>query len=162
DPVTLPALIEVARGRRRVELGSSARGRMDRSRAAVERVGAGGSDAPRVYGVNTGFGALAEVGIGADSIRDLPKNLVRSPAAGLAPVAFEAKEGISLDNGTQLMTAVGALAVADAIDLARVADVAGVMSLETIKGSRRPFDPRVAATRPHPGAVISAANLWRL
>jgi histidine ammonia-lyase len=81
---------------------------------------------------------------------------------GLAPLVLEAKEGLSLVNGTQLMTAAGALAVHDALELARIADVTGVMSLETIKGSRRPFDARVAAARPHPGAVAAAAALWRL
>jgi histidine ammonia-lyase len=83
-------------------------------------------------------------------------------AAGLGPLVLEAKEGLSLVNGTQLMTAAGALAVLDGFALARIADVTGVMSLETIKGSRRPFEPRVAAARPHPGAVAAAAALWRL
>jgi histidine ammonia-lyase len=83
-------------------------------------------------------------------------------AAGLAPLVLEAKEGLSLVNGTQLMTAAGGLAVADALALARVADVTGVMSLETIKGSRVPFDPRIVAVRAHPGAVAVAAELARL
>jgi histidine ammonia-lyase len=83
-------------------------------------------------------------------------------AVGLAPVGLEAKEGLSLVNGTQLMTAAGGLAVHDALALARIADVTGVMSLETIKGSRRPFEARIAAARPHPGAIEAAAALWRL
>jgi histidine ammonia-lyase len=83
-------------------------------------------------------------------------------AVGLAPLVLEAKEGLSLVNGTQLMTAAGGLAVHDALALARIADVTGVMSLETIKGSRRPFEARVAAARPHPGAIAAAAALWRL
>ena len=49
------------------------------------------------------------------------------------------------------MAAAGGLAVADALALARTADVTGVMSLETIKGSRRPFEARVVGGRPHPG-----------
>jgi histidine ammonia-lyase len=52
--------------------------------------------------------------------------------------------------------------VHDALELARIADVTGVMSLETIKGSRRPFEERIAAARPHPGAIAAAAALWRL
>jgi histidine ammonia-lyase len=83
-------------------------------------------------------------------------------AVGLSPLVLEAKEGLSLVNGTQLMTAVGALAVHDACALAHIADVTGVMSLETIKGSRRPFEARIAAARPHPGAIAAASALWRL
>jgi histidine ammonia-lyase len=83
-------------------------------------------------------------------------------SVGLAPVVLEAKEGLSLVNGTQLMTAAGGLAVHDAGVLCRIADLTGVMSLETIKGSRRPFEPRIAAARPHPGAVAVSSTLWRL
>jgi hypothetical protein len=71
---------------------------------------------------------------------------------GLAPVTLEAKEGLALVNGTQLMTAAGSLAVAEALRLTEVADITGVMSLETIKGSSRPFDPRITAVRPTRGA----------
>jgi histidine ammonia-lyase len=255
EPLTLAALADVARGGRPVVLGPSARQRMEASRAVVEAIAGGGAQAPRVYGVNTGFGALAEVAIGPQQIRELQRNLVRSHAAGvgeplprdvvralillrmavlargqsgvrvavaellgellargvhpvvpwqgsvgasgdlaplahlalvvigegeaevagkilpgaealatvgLGPLVLEAKEGLSLVNGTQLMTGAGALAVHDALALARIADVTGVMSLETIKGSRRPFDARVAGARPHRGAVAAAAALWRL
>lgn len=79
--------------------------------------------------------------------------------AGLAPVVLEAKEGLALINGTQAMTAIGALVIHDAAELATAADIAGAMSLEALKGTRAPFDPRVTAVRPHPGAVAAAANL---
>jgi histidine ammonia-lyase len=82
--------------------------------------------------------------------------------AGLQPVAFEAKEGISLVNGTQCMTALGALAILDAEDAARLADLVGAMSLEALKGTPRAFDPRIHAVRPHPGQATSARNLSRL
>lgn len=255
EPVTLQSVVEVARGARPVTLSAAAEARMASARAVVERIAGGGEHAPRVYGVNTGFGALAEVAIDPDQIRALQQNLVRSHAAGvgeplptdivraltllraavlargrsgvrrdlvtllcellnrgvhpvipwqgsvgasgdlaplahlalvaigegeaevngrllpggaalraagLVPLVLEAKEGLSLVNGTQLMAAAGALAVWDALALARIADVTGVMSLETIRGSRRPFDPRIAAARPHPGAIAAAAALWRL
>jgi histidine ammonia-lyase len=77
-------------------------------------------------------------------------------------VAFEAKEGISLVNGTQCMTALGALAILDAEDAARLADLVGAMSLEALKGTPRAFDPRIHAVRPHPGQATSARNLSRL
>jgi histidine ammonia-lyase len=257
ERLTLESLQAVARDDRPVTLAGPARARMAASRAVIERIAAGGAGAPRVYGVNTGFGALAETSIDPDQIRELQRNLVRSHAAGvgeplpreivrgmillraavlargqsgvrvalaellcellerqvhpvipwqgsvgasgdlaplahlalvvigegeatlgqggrvlpgaealaavgLAPMVLEAKEGLSLVNGTQLMTAAGGLAVAEALALARVADITGVMSLETIRGSRRPFEERIAAARPHPGAVATAAVLWRL
>src|SRR5262252_8155467 len=59
---------------------------MQASRAVVDRIVAGGDAAPAVYGVNTGFGALAEVRISADQVTRLQQNLVRSHAAGVHPV----------------------------------------------------------------------------
>src|SRR5690606_7467626 len=184
--------------------------------------------APNVYGVNTGFGALAETRIATDQIRMLQRNLVRSHAcgvgpllptpvvramtalraqtvamgcsgaraevvdlllamldrrvhpripsqgsvgasgdlaplahlalvligegeaehegqvltggdalraAGLAPIVLEAKEGLALINGTQLILAVGALAIVEGESLARHADLVGAMSLEALQGS---------------------------
>jgi histidine ammonia-lyase len=82
--------------------------------------------------------------------------------AGLAPLVLESKEGLALLNGTHLMTGVGALAVLDAARLARLADVAGAMSLEALMGTNAAFDARIHALRPHPGQQASAANLRRL
>jgi histidine ammonia-lyase len=82
--------------------------------------------------------------------------------AGLEPIALEAKEGLSLVNGTQGMVAVGALAAARAAAIAKVADVAAAMTVEAVLGSDRPFDQRLHRLRPHPGQVVSAANLRRL
>jgi histidine ammonia-lyase len=80
-------------------------------------------------------------------------------AAGLAPLALAAKEGLALLNGTQAMTAVGALTVAHATRLTHIADLAGAMSLEALKGTPVAFDSRIHAARPHPGQMASAANL---
>ena len=80
-------------------------------------------------------------------------------AAGLAPVTLQAKEGLALINGTQAMTAIGALTVYDGQQLATACDIAAAMSLEALKGSRAPFDLRVTAVRPHPGAAETAANV---
>jgi histidine ammonia-lyase len=70
-----------------------------------------------------------------------------------------AKEGISLINGTQISTALLADALVRARQLAKVADVAGAMTVEATKSSLRPFDPRIQQIRPHPGQVACAANL---
>jgi len=83
-------------------------------------------------------------------------------AAGLEPLVLEAKEGLALINGTQAMCAVGALLVYDALELCTLADIAGAMSLEALKGSLRPFDPKVAQARPHPGAALVAENVRKL
>ena len=255
EPLTLEALAEVARGGRKVTVGAGARSRMDRARRVVDEVVAGGDAAPAVYGVNTGFGALAEVRISADQVTRLQQNLVRSHAAGvgaplpreavrammllraavlatgrsgartvccerlcellaagihpvipargsvgasgdlaplahlalgmigeghveyrgqtmpasealaqaaIAPLVLEAKEGLTLLNGTQHMTAVGGLAVLDAEVTCRVADLAGALSLEALKGTARAFDPRVVGARPHPGQIAVGAALRAL
>jgi histidine ammonia-lyase len=82
--------------------------------------------------------------------------------ARLKPHRPLAKEGLSLINGTQVSTALLAEALVRARHLARVADVAGAMTVEATKSSLRPFDARIQEIRPHPGQVACAANLRRL
>ena len=83
-------------------------------------------------------------------------------AAGLKPLALEAKEGLSLVNGTQAMLSVGLLALRSAEILVDTADVAGALSLDALRGSRRAFDERLHEARPHPGQMVTAKNIWRL
>jgi len=254
-PLTLSDLEQIARHGRPVALCPEARGRIDASRRAIDAITAAGDAAPAVYGVNTGFGALAETRIHDHDVTALQKNLVRShscgvgpalgeaevrammalraqvvalgysgvravvvdmliamlnakvcpripsqgsvgasgdlaplahlslaligegeatfggellPAAealrraGLSPIELAAKEGLALINGTQYMTALGALSLMDALRLSTAADIAGAMSLEALKGSRRPFDDRLMQVRPHPGQRATAANLRAL
>lgn len=248
-------LEDVARRGRGVTLDAGAAAAIERSREAVEGIARAGDEAPRVYGVNTGFGALSETRIGADDVRRLQQNLVRSHAtgvgpdlpndvvrgmlllraqtlalghsgvrrvvverllamlergvtprvpsqgsvgasgdlaplahlalaligegearyggellsagdalarAGIAPLELAAKEGLALINGTQYMTASGALSLADATRLSIVADIAGSMSLEALKGSAHPFEDRLMQLRPHPGQARVASNLRTL
>jgi histidine ammonia-lyase len=82
--------------------------------------------------------------------------------AGLQPLQLSAKEGLALLNGTQAMTAVGALAVARAQRIVRLADLAGAMSLEALMGTPAAFDERIHLVRPHAGQVASAAHLVKL
>ncbi len=254
-PLTLASLNEIAREGRPVALCPEARERVLASRRAIEAVVEGGDDAPRVYGVNTGFGFLSETRIPVADIRTLQRNLVRShacgigpalavpearammvlraqvlalghsgvraeiidqliamlnakvtpripsqgsvgasgdlaplahlaltllgegevlagagstpaaqalKAAGIAPLELQAKEGLALINGTQLMAAIGALRAQEAQDLCTLADVIGAVSLEANKGSAVPFDPRIMAVRPHPGQEACAENLRNL
>ncbi len=254
-PLSLEELVGVARRGVPARLDEAARARVTVARDAIARiVDAGDAGAP-FYGINTGFGALAERRIGAEDILKLQQNLVRSHAAGVGPalgvpetrammllraqtlslghsgarpevielllamlergvapcipsqgsvgasgdlaplahlalvligegealvegqrlaggealrrvgldaVVLQAKEGLALINGTQFMAAVGGLALADAARLATVADIAGAMSVEAQKGSKRPFDARIQALRPHPGQATVAANLRAL
>jgi histidine ammonia-lyase len=251
--LTIDHVVEVARGRRRVELAPEAADRMRASRAVIERLV---SDGATAYGVTTGFGDLADVRIEPGQTADLQHNLVRSHAAGvgeplpddvvramlllranalavglsgvrvevvelllamlnaavhpivpsrgslgasgdlaplahlalvaigegeatldgagpgpggevlararLSPVRLEAKEGLVLLNGTQLMAAIGALMHHDAFRLALTADVIGAMSLEAMLGTAAAFDPRLIEARPHPGQVASARHLREL
>jgi histidine ammonia-lyase len=83
-------------------------------------------------------------------------------AAGIAALVLEAKEGLTLLNGTQHMTSVGGLVLADADATARIADLAGAMSLEALKGTVRAFDERVVGARSHPGQQAVAAFLREL
>jgi histidine ammonia-lyase len=82
--------------------------------------------------------------------------------AKLAPLQLEAAEGLALVNGTQMTTAIGALAVHDAGELAKMADLAAAMSLEVLLGSRTEFDPRIHQVRPHPGQSAAADNMRRI
>ena len=252
EPLTIDALWQVAVERRTVVLRDAVKARIEASRGAIEAIVRAGNLAPPVYGVNTGFGALAETRIGVGDIAKLQKNLVRSHAcgvgpelseaevralmllraqvvalghsgvrvepvgllvdmlncgvhpripaqgsvgasgdlaplahlalaligegevrydgellpasvglsrAGLTPIELAAKEGLALINGTQYMTALGALALRRARELCVVADIAGAACVEALKGSERPFDDRLMQVRPHPGQRAVAANM---
>jgi histidine ammonia-lyase len=89
---------------------------------------------------------------GADALR----------AVGLRPIVLEAKEGLSLINGTQFMAAMASLALVRATRLARAADVACAMSLEALQGTPTSFHPAIHAARPLPGQGRSAAALRAL
>lgn len=81
---------------------------------------------------------------------------------GITPLRLEAAEGLALINGTQVMSAIGGLAVYDAVNLAKITDIASAMSLEVLMGSRMEFDPRIHKVRPHPGQTAAADNMYRI
>jgi len=81
---------------------------------------------------------------------------------GLEPLRLQAKEGLSLVNGTQFMAAFAALGLVRARRLARTADVACALSLEALQGSRNSFLPQIQALRGLKGQAESAANVLRL
>ncbi len=252
EQISLVQLAAVASGGEAVHITDLARPRILASRKLIEQIIE--RDAV-VYGVNTGFGKLADVRIGRHELRQLQLNLVRSHACGignllsepevrammllranvlalglsgvrceviellcemlnrriypvvpekgsvgasgdlaplshlalslvgegealfegrrmssaealrrarLTPLELEAKEGLALLNGTQAMHAVGGLALLRGQRLARVADVAGAMSLEALKGTPTAFDLRLQNARPHPGQKAVAEHLLSL
>jgi histidine ammonia-lyase len=121
-------------------------------------VGASGDLAPLAHlalvVIGEGEAWLDEGGPGAGG-----EALIR---AGLRPLELEAKEGLALLNGTQLMAALAALALHDARRLAQSADVIGAMSLEAMLGTAVAFDEALIAARPHPGQLAVAAHLRAL
>ena len=82
--------------------------------------------------------------------------------AGMPLLQLQAKEGLSLLNGTQFMAAVGGLALVRAASLVDTADVAASLSLEVLLGSVAADDLRIHEVRPHPGQKKTAANIRRL
>lgn len=252
ERLTIADVVRVARERAEVALSPFARERVERSRAAVERLVQEGRV---VYGITTGVGELAGVRISPEQTAQLQVNIVRSHSAGvgeplpeeivrsmmllrahtlalgysgiraqtldllvgmlnrnlhpiipsqgsvgasgdlaplahlalamigegealidgkrvpgrealekarLRPAVLTAKEGMALINGTQAMTAIGALAIFDARRLAMTADIAGAMTFEALRGLSDAFDPILHRARPHPGQQASAENLRRL
>ena len=255
DALSVQDVIDVSRGEARAELGPDVPDRMEPSRLVV--LGAIAGDAP-VYGVNTGFGALADTRVAEQDLRTLQGAIVMSHAAGtgeplddatvravlllrartlaagysgvradlprrllhlldlgllpvvpgkgsvgasgdlaqlahlaqpligegrlrgpgdgpngrpaaevladhdIEPLQLAPKEGLSLVNGTEPMQALLAFSVHEATLLVRAADVACALSVEALLGHARPYDERVQALRPHPGQLVSAANLRAL
>jgi histidine ammonia-lyase len=262
DGLTLDDAERILTGQvERLLFASSARRRVAEARRALEAIIARGAT---VYGVNTGFGKLANQRIEPDEVLALQENLLRSHAVGMGPLlslgvarlalalriqalakgysgvtpelidtliemfnrgvvpaipeqgsvgasgdlaplahlalvvmgeghAFVskpaadgkprhkplsgraalrrvhlkphrplAKEGLALINGTQISTALLTDAAVRVRHLARIADVAGALTVEATKSSLRPFDARIQEIRPHPGQIACAANLRRL
>ena len=120
-------------------------------------VGASGDLAPLAH--------LAHVVIGEGEALYKRERLPGAEAlqrAGITPVELEAKEGLSLLNGTQGMLALLSLALREADILADTADVAASLSLDALRGSPGAFDARIMLAREYPGAGTTARNLARL
>ncbi len=120
-------------------------------------VGASGDLAPLAHL------ALAAIGEGeAFHEGERLASAVALERAQISPLQLQVKEGLALLNGTQAMGAVGALALHRAERLVRLADVAGAMTLEALRGTPVAFDQRIHAARPHPGQLAVAAHLREL
>ena len=117
-------------------------------------VGASGDLAPLAH--------LALVLVGEGEVIDGQSGANALKAAGLEPVTLQAKEGLALINGTQVSTAVLALALAGAERLSRAADITAALSIDALMGSLHPFEPRIHQPRPFAGQAAAADNLLRL
>ena len=255
DPLTVEDVVDVALGAARAELGPDVPARMQ---ASLDVVTAAIRGETAVYGVNTGFGALADTRVAEKDLTRLQRAIVVSHAAatgkplndeavrailllrartlaagysgvrpelparliellslgllpvipgkgsvgasgdlaqlahlaqpligegrlrgpgdpkrgrpaaevlaehGIEPLVLAAKEGLSLVNGTEPMQALLAFSVHDAELLVQAADVACALSVEALLCTDRPYDERVQVIRPHPGQLVSAANLRAL
>ncbi len=131
-------------------------------------VGASGDLAPlshlalAIIGEGKCFGGGASGGQPSESAGSIVPVSGVLATKGIQPLVMKAKEGLSMINGCQVMTAIGLLAAYEARRLCYMVDLSGAMPLEAMRGTRTAFDPLIAATRPHPGEAITANNLRRI
>jgi histidine ammonia-lyase len=116
-------------------------------------VGASGDLAP--------FAHLALPLIGEGKVK-VGGAIVAASESGLEPIRLLTKEGLSLLNGTEGMTAMGVIGMDRARNLVETADTATALTVEALLGSARPFLPEVHALRPHPGQAKSAQRIARM
>ncbi|MFN3532765.1 MAG: histidine ammonia-lyase [Candidatus Brocadia sp.] len=120
-------------------------------------VGASGDLAPLAHM------ALVLIGYGQASFNGrILSGKAAMEEAGIQLVDLDAGEGLALINGTQVMTAIGAITVCDAMNLLKTADIAAGMSLEVLLASNIELNKKIHDVRPHPGQIISADNLRRI
>ena len=107
--------------------------------------------------------AIALLGVGNVRYKGQEMNAEKAlTAAGLKPLKLGAKEGLALNNGTAVMTAVAALCIIDGLKLLKLADIAASLSIEAMHGVPYAFDPRSHALRPYKGQGNVASNMRRL
>ncbi|MGZ3697689.1 MAG: histidine ammonia-lyase [Bdellovibrionota bacterium] len=82
--------------------------------------------------------------------------------AGLKPIRLGPKEGLALINGTQFMAAIGTHTLLEAEHLCDVADLAGAMTIEALRGTETAFEPEIHAVRPHPGQILVAERMRKI
>src|SRR3954452_10074579 len=117
-------------------------------------VGASGDLAPLAHLVAAlmGYGRM-----------DLAGEIMGAAAAlerlSLAPLQLGPKEGLALINGTQASAALALDALFQGERVFAAAIAAGALSVDALKGSAKPFDPRISALRGQPGQIAVAAAI---
>jgi len=125
-------------------------------------VGASGDLAPLAHM------ALVMIGLGEAFTQNEKKKWKRLSgkkalaSKNLTALQFQAKEGLAVLNGTQVITAYGLYTLLHAQQLCKTADIIGAMTLEALLGTLTPFDPRIQEVRNHPGQKIVAANIRKI
>jgi histidine ammonia-lyase len=120
-------------------------------------VGASGDLAPLAHL------ALPLLGLGEMKLRGVQMPASEAQAAiGLGPIHLQAKEGLALTNGTQLMAGIGTLALLEAELLLETADVVAGLTHQALRGIPDAYAESIVAARPHPGAIATAAHLRKL
>jgi histidine ammonia-lyase len=120
-------------------------------------VGASGDLAPLAHM------ALAMIGEGHVHFQDrIIPSLLALKEANLEPITLEAKEGLSLINGTQVSTALGIRALFESEKLLKIADVSGALSTEASLSTKVVFNPKVHKLKKHPGQLKAAQNIYNL
>ncbi|SFC25530.1 histidine ammonia-lyase [Flexibacter flexilis DSM 6793] len=119
-------------------------------------------------GASGDLAPLAHLSLPLLGLGEVYHNGQKRPAAdvlaekGWQPIAFQAKEGLALLNGTQFMAAYGAWCILKAQRIVQYADQIAAISLEAFDGRPEPFDARIHAIRPHAGQVAVAAHFREL
>jgi histidine ammonia-lyase len=121
-------------------------------------VGASGDLAPLSH---LALAIIGEGNVWTDNREKVPVEKLLKERS-VEPLELQAKEGLSMINGCQVMTAVGLLNLYRGRRLMWLADLSGAMTLEALRGSRNAFDPLISATRPHPGEAKTARNILKL
>lgn len=107
--------------------------------------------------------ALVLIGEGEAIYKEIRMNGKKAlELAEIKSIELDYKEGLALNNGTQLMTAIGALTVYDSLQLIKNAEISSAMSLEALKGISSPFNEKVHIARKQIGQIICAENIRKL
>lgn len=128
-------------------------------------VGASGDLAPLAHMALPllGYGYMWDISDGNNNDRKEPEEAgVVLERHHIEPVQLQAKDGLSLINGTQMMSGYGAFVMERMHHIVKMADLVGAMSLEALQGSIKPFDERIQNIRPHPGQAQVARNIRNL
>ncbi|MCD7952973.1 MAG: histidine ammonia-lyase [Synergistaceae bacterium] len=106
---------------------------------------------------------LPMIGLGEAEYNGVVMEVAEAMAKAKIPlIELKAKEGLALINGTQCMTSVAAHALADAITLKKTADIVGALTVESLRGIKNAYDPRIQDVRRHSGQREAAENMLRL
>ena len=124
-------------------------------------VGSSGDLAPLAH-LALGLTGEGRLSIPSEGGREIVDADVAMKKFGVEPLILEAKEGLALINGTQMMSAIGCLALDKAKHLSITADLSASMSFEALRATDKAFDPRLSDARPHFGQREVAAHLLQL